>query len=137
MGGFCKANKANQYIKTLIDAIIRIKYWPLQLTFAQLILIPKPGKPQHEVSSYRRISVLPQLSKILEKLIIKRIHGEKLLDEILPDHQFGFGKHHSTIQQCHCIFSEFNKAINFQEYCSTVYLDIQQAFDKVWYPGLL
>ena len=40
-------------------------------------------------------------------------------------------------QQCHRIVSEINKAINFQEYCSTVYLDVQQAFDKVWYPGLL
>lgn len=130
-------DKAIQYIKTLFNAILRVKYWPVQLKFAQLILIPKPGKPQHEVSSYRPISLLPQLSKVLEKLVLRRIHDNKLLEEILPDHQFGFRKHHSTIQQCHRVVSEINKAINSQEYCPAVYLDIQQAFDKVWYSGLL
>ena len=32
-------NKAIQYIKTLFNAILRVQYWPLQLKFAQLILL--------------------------------------------------------------------------------------------------
>jgi hypothetical protein len=30
-----------------------------------------------------------------------------------------------------------NKALDDQQYCSAVFLDVSQAFDKVWHQGLL
>jgi len=36
-------------------------------------MIPKPGKPPHEAASYRPISLLPVMSKLFEKLLIKRL----------------------------------------------------------------
>jgi hypothetical protein len=36
-------------------------------------MIPKPGKNLSEVESYRPISVLPIMSKLFEKLILKRL----------------------------------------------------------------
>jgi hypothetical protein len=55
----------------------------------------------------------------------------------VPTHQFGFRKAHSTIQQCHRITDIINKAFEVHKYCSAVFLDVSQAFDKVWYQGLL
>lgn len=126
-----------KFLRLLFNAILRLKYWPMQLKFGQIILIQKPGKPPHEVTSYRPISLLPQISKILEKLLIKRIHDNNILDEKLPDHQFGFRRYHSTIQQCHRIVTVISEALDSKEFCPAVYLDVQQAFDKVWHTGLL
>lgn len=128
---------AIQLICLIFNAVLRIKHWPIQLKFAQIILIPKPGKPPHEVGSYRPISLLPQLSKLLEKLILSRLHADNIIENILPSHQFGFRRHHSTVQQCHRIVNIINEALESKEYCPAVYLDIQQAFDRVWHKGLL
>jgi hypothetical protein len=55
----------------------------------------------------------------------------------IPDHQFGFRGSHSTIQQCHRIVDEISYAFERKYYCSAVFLDIAQAFDRVWHIGLL
>ena len=55
----------------------------------------------------------------------------------IPSHQFGFRKEHSTIHQCHRLTDTTLKAFEDRKYCSAVFLDISQAFDKVWHPGLL
>jgi hypothetical protein len=95
-----------------------------------------PGKNQTDVASYRPISLQPILSKILEKLLLKRIYRDTNLQEWVPSHQFGFRKAHSTIQQCHRITDIINKAFEEHKYCSAVFLDVSQAFDKVWHQGL-
>jgi len=55
----------------------------------------------------------------------------------IPSHQFGFRKKHSTIHQCHRLTDTILKAFEDQTYCSAVFLDISQTFDKVWHTGLL
>jgi hypothetical protein len=53
----------------LLNAITRLGYWPRPLKCAKVIMILKPGKDPTDVTSYRPISLLPVISKILEKLI--------------------------------------------------------------------
>jgi hypothetical protein len=48
-------------------------YFPAQWKVAQIILIPKPGKIPHEPTPYLPISLLPIISKVLEKLVFKRL----------------------------------------------------------------
>jgi len=79
-----------KFLVLLYNAVLRLKYWPLQLKLGQILLVQKPGKPPHEVTSYRPISLLPRISKILEKLLTARLNSNNILDELLPDHQFGF-----------------------------------------------
>ena len=100
-------------------------------------MVLKPGKNPTDVASYRPISLLPILSKILEKLLLKRIYSDTNLQDWIPTHQFGFRRAHSTIQQCHRIADIINKAFEEHKYCSAVFLDVSQAFDKVWHQGLL
>ena len=88
----------------LFNAILRLHYWPLSLKVAEIILIPKPGKDPTEVTSYRPLSLLPTLAKLLEKkLILCRIDPDHTAKDWIPHHQFGFRRAHSTIQQCHRI----------------------------------
>jgi len=55
----------------IFNSVLRLDYWPTSLKRAPIIMIPKPGKNPTDVSSYRPISLLPIISKVLEKLIFK------------------------------------------------------------------
>jgi hypothetical protein len=100
-------------------------------------MILKPGKNPADVTSYRPISILSIISKVLEKLILNKINQEANPQTWIPYHQFGFRRAHSTIQQRHRILDIIINAFNNKEYCTAAFLDIAQAFDKVWHPGLL
>jgi hypothetical protein len=53
-----------------------------------------------------------------------------------PNHQFGFWKRHSTINQIHRSVQRIHTALDSKQYCSAAFLDISQAFDKLWQAGL-
>jgi len=61
------------------------------------------------------------------------------LDElnIITEHQFGFRRGHGTTEQCHRITHAIVNAVENQKYWTGVFLDVKQAFDKVWHEGLL
>jgi len=120
----------------IFNAIARLEYWPAPLKHAKIIMLPKPGKTPTDVASYRPISLLPVISKILEKLLLKRIYNDTHSQAWILSHQFGFRKAHCTIQHCHRLTDIINKALDNQQHCSAVFLDISQAFDKVWHQGL-
>lgn len=118
----------------IFNAILRLGYFPAQWKLARVIMILKPGKPSAEVGSYRPISILSVFSKLIERLILTRMH--QFLRVVIPDHQFGFREEHSTAQQCHRVVDYVKKGFEKKEYCSGVFLDVSKAFDKVWHQGL-
>jgi hypothetical protein len=116
--------------------MLRLSYYPLLWKFAQIIVVPKPGKPINDVTSYRPISLLPIPSKIFEKLLLKRLRSDDL-SALLTDYQFGFRAGHSTINKTHRIVHGIAKNLEGKRLCAAVFLDVTQAFDKVWHTGLL
>jgi hypothetical protein len=97
----------------------------------------KPGKPPNEPISHRPISLLPILSKVYEKPLLCRLLPIIENRRLLPDHQFGSRQRHSTIHQTHRIVHKINEALETKQYCSAAFLDISQAFDRVWHTELL
>jgi hypothetical protein len=75
--------------------------------------------------------------KLLEKLILKRKRSDPNTEEWILSHHFGFRENHSTVQQIHRLTHKTHQALENKEYCTWVFLDVRQAFDKVSYPGLL
>jgi hypothetical protein len=67
----------------IFNAIRRLQYWPAPLKQAK-IMVPKPGKNPTDVASYRPISLLPILSKLREKLLLKRIYSDTNLQDWGP-----------------------------------------------------
>lgn len=59
----------------------------------------KSGKPQHKVTSIRSISLLPVISKIDEKLLLKRF--KPIIEErnLSTKYHLGFRKKYSIIDQ--------------------------------------
>lgn len=129
--------KGLQMLLILINATIRLTHVPDSWKIAEMIMIAKPGKEPTLPKSYRPISLLPIMSKLFEKLLLKRIIP--IIDEkkLLPNHQFGFRRKHSTIEQVHRLINVIEKALEDGDVCSGIFLDVAQAFDKVWHKGLL
>jgi hypothetical protein len=86
---------------------------------------------------YRPISLLLILSKVYKKIFLHRLLPIVENRTLLPDHQFGFRQRHSTIHQTHRTVHKINEALETKQYYSAAFLDISQAFDRVWHTGLL
>jgi hypothetical protein len=71
----------------------------------------KPGKRPNELTSYRPISHLPVVSKVFEKLLLKRLLQIVEMNRLIPNHQFGFRQRHSTIEQIHRVVGKVNEAL--------------------------
>jgi hypothetical protein len=110
-----------QYLTQLFNAILLRGYFPTHWKVAQIILIPKPGKPPHQLSSYRPVSLLPIASKVFEKLLLKRLLPQVEHANLTPNHQFGFRPRHSTIGQTHRLNRALTDAPENSQYCSLLH----------------
>jgi len=117
--------------------MLRLSYFPSTWKYSVIIMIAKPNKPKHLVSSFRPISLLPTFAKLFEKLIQHRI--TPIIDQhnILPKSQFGFRRKYNTIHQIHRITDKISASFETKQYCTGAFLDISQAFDRVCHDGLL
>lgn len=129
--------RAKCVIRDIFNAIIKLNYFPETWKLAKIIMIPKPGKDRTQVKSYRPISLLPILSKLFERILLEKMLPHINQNGVLPNHQFGFRNKHSTIEQVHKISNCIKTALDENKYCTGVFLDIAQAFDKVWHEGLI
>lgn len=130
-------DKSFRLLTLIFNAMLRLEYFPNKWKIAEIILVPKPGKPTHEITSYRPISLLPVMSKVFEKLLLKRLTMFLDEEELIPSYQFGFRAGHSTIEQIHRVVVNIQSALEEKKLCTTAFLDVCQAFDKVWHTGLL
>ena len=121
----------------LINAAFKLKHVPILWKTAEVIMIPKPGKPINEVKSYRPISLLPIISKLFEKLFLRRMKRIIERKQLVPDYQSGFRNKHATVDQVHRITDVIERSLEEKKICSAVFLDVAQAFDKVWHDGLI
>jgi hypothetical protein len=71
----------------------------------------KPGKPPNDLTSYRPVSLLPIVCKVFEKLLFRRLLQMVENSRLTPNHQFGFRKGHSAIEQTHQIVQRINEAL--------------------------
>ncbi|CAF1500999.1 unnamed protein product [Adineta ricciae] len=88
-----------QHLTTLYNEILNYGYIPDAWKQAKIILLLKPTKDKQQPSSYRPISLLNYLGKLLEKIVRQRLMSELNRRNILPEHQAGFrpGKVQYTI----------------------------------------
>ncbi|KAF7278534.1 hypothetical protein GWI33_008238 [Rhynchophorus ferrugineus] len=89
---------------------------------AEIIMIPKHGKSANKIKANIPISLPPVLYKVSEKLLLKRIKPIIERKNLIPTHQ---------------ITDVTEKAYENKKVCSAIFLDVAQAFDKVWHEGLV
>lgn len=100
-------------------------------------------KPLHKsgsrdcVNNFRPISILPTISKILEKLINKRLVNFLHSNNILSSYQYGFRQGRSTGEAVSELINSIVDSLDEKRKCLCIFLDIAKAFDTVSIPLLL
>lgn len=80
---------------------------------------------------------MPIISKVFERLFLRRLEPTLDSNNVLPNYQFGFRKQHGTIEQIHRVVKTIRNSLEHKNYCTAAFLDVSQAFDKVWHVGLI
>lgn len=87
------------FLTFIINCCLRLSYFPDRWKTAKVIGIKKPNKPPNNPNSYRPISLVSSLSKLLERILLTRINWHLEDHEIIPDQQHGFRTQKSTVTQ--------------------------------------
>jgi len=72
------------------------------------------------------------MSKILEKIINKRLIWYLELNNHISKHQCGFRRNHSTIDNLSTLHTDISTAFKRNQHLILVSLDLQKAYDMVW-----
>jgi hypothetical protein len=126
-----------KYIHFIICMCLKLSYFPEKWKEAKVVAIHKPGKDPTKSSSYRPISLLSSISKLLEKTYLYQINIHLENNNILPDEQYGFRAFRSTTHQLAKSTTHIKKKLSQKASTGMVLLDVEKAFDRVWHCGLL
>ena len=83
------------------------------------------------VDNYRPISILPTLSKILERHIANQLYNFLETNDVFHNLQSGFRKNHSCHTALTKLIDNWMQKIDRAEICGTVFVDLRKAFDLV------
>jgi hypothetical protein len=85
----------SELLTNIYNACISLGHHPERWKEATVVVIPKADKPDYSAAkAYRPISLLENLSKLLEKAVAKRFQHDIVTHELIPTNQFG-GRTHS------------------------------------------
>ena len=109
---------------------------PDAMKMAKVIPIFK-AKIKESFNNYRPISLLSNISKVLEKVVHKRLYSFLTRCDILCDKQYGFRPNRSTIDAVTDLTSDVLSSLDRIDMCLSVYLDLSKAFDTINHKILL
>ena len=104
--------------------------FPNAMKIAKVLPLHKNGA-KNTFSNYRPISLLPQFSKILEKLFHLRMKKFINNHSILNDCQFGFGAGRSPSMALLSLIKNITTSLDDHKHAVGVFMDIKKAFDTI------
>ena len=124
------------HITKLCNLSFEAGIFPEGMKVGKIIPIYKSGSKKI-CSNYRPISILPFLSKILEKLYNSRLYNFLQTYELLNASQYGFRKNMSTSQAATDYFETITDILKSNKAAVSVSLDLTKAFDSLSHKVLL
>ena len=109
---------------------------PAKMKIAKVIPLYKNKNPQH-LNNYRPISLLPSISKILERVVHCRLNNFMSQNNLFYPSQYGFRKGRSTISAISEFTSDILKSLDQNKNTIGVFLDLSKAFDTINHDTLL
>ena len=121
--------------RTVLQKCLEEGHFPDRWKVQKLVLLPKPGKPPGDPSSYRPICLLDTLGKLLERIILNRLTQCTENESGLSEKQFGFRKGLSTVDAIREVVQSAEKASKQKRrgnrFCAIVTIDVKNAFNSV------
>lgn len=130
-------NNCIVFIAKLTNEIFKLNHFPTPWKTSIIFPIPKPRSDDSIPTNYRPISLLPAISKIIERVIKLHLQQHITQHNILMPEQFGFRHKHSTLHQLLRVTEFLSEKLKARVPAAAVFLDIAKAFDKVWHEALI
>ena len=125
------------HLTYIFNYALSLGHFPRAWKHANVLAIQKPHKPPSDPWSYRPIRLLSALSKLLERVVARRMEGHARRGRLIPNEQFGFRKRHSTVAKIARLTEHITHGYNINKHTGMVLLDIEKAYDTVCTQGLL
>ena len=109
---------------------------PKDFKEAKVIPIHKSGNSCN-IDNYRPISVLPVISKILEKCVNNQLMQHLENHKLLSDFQFGFRPKRSTELAATLFVDNIRANMDKGELTGVVYIDLSKAFDTISHSSII
>jgi len=120
----------------IFNKILSTGIFPERLMFMEVRPLLKKGDIT-EFSNYRPISLLPSFSKIIEKIISKRLYSYLNDNNIPVDDHYGFRKKVSTETATHTLLNNVLSLFDGRNLVGGLFCKLQKAFDCVNHEILL
>ena len=120
----------------MTNICIHTGVFPDVLKEARIIPIHKGG-PSEDPTNYRPISILPLVSKVIEKHVTKHLFSYLNKYKLLHEAQSGFRKHHSCQTALIKLINDWLKHIDQENIVGAIFFDLKKAFDVVDHEILL
>ncbi|KFM73286.1 putative RNA-directed DNA polymerase from transposon X-element, partial [Stegodyphus mimosarum] len=111
------------YLTKIVNVILQWQHFPEIWKTAKITPILKTRKPASYPDSYRPISLLSSLSKILEAVLLRRINDHLECNRIIIPHQFGFRRQHSTVNQLYRVVEFVTEGVQQKRVTGGLFLD--------------
>ena len=123
-------------ICAIINLSLKSGVVPAVWKAARVIPLFKKRK-REDMDNYRPISILPAVSKVLERAVHHQLYAYLQRHKILSPFQCGFRKSHSTEWAAMCFADTIRRNIDQGRLTGTVFIDLRKAFDTVDHTVLL
>ena len=140
-------NISNVLLKELIDILAPVLMkvfnqsletgeFPEVMKLAEVVPLFK-GKEHYLTNNYRPISLLTTVSKVLEKIVYRRVYEYLTKTGQLYENQYGFREKHSCKQAIGQVLGNVLKGLENHLHSVVVLLDLSKAFDTIEHQILL
>ena len=114
----------------IINQMLSNGIFPDDLKIAKVIPLFKKGD-QSLLNNYRSISLLPSISKILERIIFNQIHTYFSTNDLYYSGQYGFREKHSTQMAALELIDRITQDIDAGSVPIAIFIDLSKAFDTL------
>ena len=122
--------RAQEHLRRLLELSVNSGRIPAIWKQAKVCPLQKPNKPESDPGSYRPVSILSPIARLVERIILPEIQEATNL----PASQHGFRKNHSTITAVTTLTEKVINGFNQRRpplRTVAVALDLKRAFDTV------
>ena len=127
-----------RYFILVLNACLLLCVFPDKWKVAKVNIIGKLNKLIYQsLDSFRPISLVSNLSKILEKIILNRLSWYARSNGWFSPNQHGFTEGKSTESAIHSLVSYIESGFVMKRVTACAFLDIKSAFDSAWHPAII